>query len=192
MGWTRQAKKDAIGKWIKFDEEHPAWTVLFMGDPKIVEKVSTMGERKGEVYNAYEFPVEVEGEEKILSVTQRSLLRQLIEEEEEEPLPGRTLMIKCLDLKTKKEWKIREVKAEGSLETWKGKKETPQDKDDVLSPEERASVDEAKDREKFKKEVSKRTTARRKAEKKEPEITDNATEDREAEETREAETSEME
>ena len=192
MGWTKQAKKDAVGKWIKFDEEHPAWTVLFMGDPKIVEKVSTMGERKGEVYNAYEFPVEVEGEEKILSVTQRSLLRQLIEEEEEEPLPGRTLMIKCLDLKTKKEWKIREVKAEGSLETWKGKKETPQDKDDVLSPEERASVDEAKDREKFKKEVSKRTTARRKAEKKEPEITDNATEDREAEETREAETSEME
>ena len=187
MSWTKQAKKDAVGKWIKFDEDHSAWTCLFLGDPKIVEKVSTMGERKGEVYNAYEFPVEVEGEEKILSVTQRSLLRQLIEEEEEEPLPGRTLMIKCLDLKTKKEWKIREVKAEGSLETWKGKEKPKTDNDDVLNPEERASVEEAKSKEKFKKEVAKRTTARKKAEKKDPEVTENATENGQAEETREFE-----
>ena len=214
MSWTKQAKKDAVGKWIKFDEEHPAWTVLFMGDPKIVEKVSTMGERKGEVYNAYEFPVEVEGEEKILSVTQRSLLRQLIEEEEEEPLPGRTLMIKCLDLKTKKEWKIREVKAEGSLETWKGKKgekkEEESDKkgirreefDDKIKEKIEREVEENENtpeeeeernkKEKFKKEVAKRTTARRKTEKKEPEVTTDAAEVRETEETREDETSEME
>ena len=192
MGWTKQAKKDAVGKWIKFDEEHPAWTCLFLGDPKIVEKVSTMGERKGEVYNAYEFPVEVEGEEKILSVTQRSLLRQLIEEEEEEPLPGRTLMIKCLDLKTKKEWKIREVKAEGSLESWKGKKE-PKKEEEAQEKEETPNTDEKKkDKEKFKKEVAKRTTARKKAEKKEPEVTTDAAEVRETEETREDETSEME
>ena len=192
MSWTKQAKKDAIGKWIKFDEEHPAWTVLFMGDPKIVEKVSTMGERKGEVYNAYEFPVEVEGEEKILSVTQRSLLRQLIEEEEEEPLPGRTLMIKCLDLKTKKEWKIREVKAAGSLETWKGKKETKEEEVAQEKEEAQDTDEKKKDKEKFKKEVAKRTTARGKAEKKEPEVTTDATENGQAEETREAETSEME
>ena len=187
MGWTKQAKKDAVGKWIKFDEEHPAWTCLFLGDPKIVEKVSTMGERKGEVYNAYEFPVEVEGEEKILSVTQRSLLRQLIEEEEEEPLPGRTLMIKCLDLKTKKEWKIREVKAEGSLETWKGKKpeaEKAEKKEKSAPP---AEDEEKKDKEKFKQEVAKRTTARKKAEKKDTEVTENATENGQAEETREFE-----
>ena len=123
MSWTKQAKKDAMGRWIKFDEEHPSWTMTFLGDPKRVEKTSTMGDRKGEVYYAYEFPVEVDGEEKILSATQRSLINQLAEEHDEEPLPGRTLMIKCLDLRTKREWKIREVKAEGSLETWKGKKE---------------------------------------------------------------------
>ena len=192
MGWTKQAKKDAVGKWIKFDEEHPAWTVLFMGDPKIVEKVSTMGERKGEVYNAYEFPVEVEGEEKILSVTQRSLLRQLIEEEEEEPLPGRTLMIKCLDLKTKKEWKIREVKAEGSLETWKGKEKVKKELEESIEKDENEAKEKDNDKEKFKKEVAKRTQARKKTEKKTTESTENATEDREAEETREVETSEME
>ena len=187
MSWTKQAKKDAVGKWIKFDEEHPAWTCLFLGDPKIVEKVSTMGERKGEVYNAYEFPVEVEGEEKILSVTQRSLLRQLIEEDEEEPLPGRTLTIKCLDLKTKKEWKIREVKAEGSLETWKGKKE-PKKEEETQEKEETPDTEEKeKDKEKFKKEVAKRTTARKKAEKKDTEVTENATENGQAEETREFE-----
>ena len=192
MGWTKQAKKDAVGKWIKFDEEHPAWTVLFMGDPKIVEKVSTMGERKGEVYNAYEFPVEVEGEEKILSVTQRSLLRQLIEEEEEEPLPGRTLMIKCLDLKTKKEWKIREVKAEGSLETWKGKEKVKKMLEESIAKDEANAKETDNDKEKFKQEVAKRTTARRKTEKKEPEVTTDAAEVRETEETREDETSEME
>jgi hypothetical protein len=192
MGWTKQAKKDAIGKWIKFDEEHPSWTCLFLGDPKIVEKVSTMGERKGEVYNAYEFPVEVDGEEKILSVTQRSLLRQLIEEEEEEPLPGRTLMIKCLDLKTKKEWKIREVKAEGSLETWKGKKSDTEETEKKEKSTPPAYDEENKDKEKFKAEVAKRTTARRKAKKTETETTGNATEDREAEETREFEAAEVE
>lgn len=192
MGWTKQAKKDAIGKWIKFDEEHPSWTCLFLGDPKIVEKVSTMGERKGEVYNAYEFPVEVEGEEKILSVTQRSLLRQLIEEEEEEPLPGRTLMIKCLDLKTKKEWKIREVKAEGSLETWKGKKEAKKEEDTTEDETAEKPPAEDKEKEKFKKEVAKRTSARKKTEKSNTEIKENATEDRETEETRELEKAEVE
>lgn len=192
MGWTKQAKKDAIGKWIKFDEEHPSWTCLFLGDPKIVEKVSTMGERKGEVYNAYEFPVEVEGEEKILSVTQRSLLRQLIEEEEEEPLPGRTLMIKCLDLKTKKEWKIREVKAEGSLETWKGKKEAKKEEDTTEDETAEKPPAEDKEKEKFKKEVAKRTSARKKTENSNTEIKENATEDRETEETRELEKAEVE
>lgn len=192
MGWTKQAKKDAVGKWIKFDEEHPSWTCLFLGDPKIVEKVSTMGERKGEVYNAYEFPVEVEGEDKILSVTQRSLLRQLIEEEEEEPLPGRTLMIKCLDLKTKKEWKIREVKAEGSLETWKGKKEAKKEEDTTEDETAEKPPAEDKEKEKFKKEVAKRTSARKKTEKSNTEIKENATEDRETEETRELEKAEVE
>ena len=192
MSWTKQAKKDAVGKWIKFDEEHPSWTMTFLGDPKIVEKVSTMGERKGEVYNAYEFPVEVEGEDKILSVTQRSLLRQLIEEEEEEPLPGRTLMIKCLDLKTKKEWKIREVKAEGSLETWKGKKEAKKEEETVEdAPTDKPSAED-KEKERFMKEVAKRTSARKKTEKKEPETAENASKDGNTEETGKPETAEME
>lgn len=192
MGWTKQAKKDAVGKWIKFDEEHSSWTVLFLGDPKIVEKVSTMGERKGEVYNAYEFPVEVDGEEKILSVTQRSLLRQLIEEEEEEPLPGRTLMIKCLDLKTKKEWKIREVKAEGSLESWKGKKQTKEEPEPVEKKPEDEETEKAKDKAKFMQEVEKRKRAPRKPKKETTEIVNDATEKRETEETGELEAGKME
>ena len=188
MSWTKQAKKDALGRWIKFDEEHPSWVMTFLGDPKRVEKTSTMGDRKGEIYYAYEFPVEVDGEEKILSATQRSLINQLAEEHDEEPLPGRTLMIKCLDLRTKREWKIREVKAEGSLETWKGKKE-PKKEEEAQEKEETPNTDEKKkDKEKFKKEVAKRTTARKKAEKKEPEVTNDATENGQAEETREIET----
>ena len=132
MGWTNQAKKDAVGRWIKFDEEHPSWTVTFLADPQIVEKISTLGDRKGEAYNSYEFPVQVEGEEKILSVTQKSLLRQLIEEEEEDPLPGRTLVIKCLDLKKKTQWKIKEVAAPDNITNWKGDKEVGQDKEKFM------------------------------------------------------------
>ena len=124
-----------------------------------------MGDRNGEIYYAYEFPVEVDGEEKILSATQRSLINQLAEEHDEEPLPGRTLMIKCLDLRTKREWKIREVKAEGSLETWKGKKE-PKKEEEIQEKEETPDTEEKeKDKEKFKREVAKRTSARKKAEK---------------------------
>lgn len=181
MSWTKQAKKDAVGKWLKFDEEHSSWTCLFLGDPQIVEKVSTMGDRKGEKYNAYEFPVEVDGEEKILSVTQRSLLRQLIEEEEEEPLPGRTLMIKCLDLKSKKEWKIREVKAEGSLETWKGKKQTKEEPEPEEKQAENEDEEKKKDKAKFMQEVEKRKKAPKKQKKETTETTENATEEREAE-----------
>ena len=192
MGWTKQAKRDAIGKWIKFDEEHPSWTMTFLGDPKRVMKVSTMGERKGEEYPAYEFPVEVDGEEKILSATQRSLINQLAEEEEEEPLPGRTLMIKCLDLRTKREWKIREVKAEGSLESWKGKKSDTGEAEKKEKSTPPVDEEEYKEKEKFKKEVAKRTSARKKTEKKTTESTENATEDRETEETRELEAAEVE
>ena len=174
MGWTKQAKKDAVGKWIKFDEEHPSWTCLFLGDPKIVEKISTMGERKGEAYNAYEFPVEVEGEEKVLSVTQRSLLRQLIEEEEEEPLPGRTLTIKCLDLKTKKEWKIREVK--GALQSFSKTEEKKATVEEEQEPEAipEAEEQDKKAKEKFKKEVQKRARKVKKQEEADKEEESNA------------------
>lgn len=147
MGWTKQAKKDAIGRWIKFDEEHPSWTVTFLADPQIVEKTSTMGDRKGEKYNSYEFPVEADGEEKILSVTQKSLLRQLVEEEEEEPLPGRTLQIKCLDLKTKKEWKIREVKATGTVQSWAGKENDDKDKEKFMDGVEKKKASRKKKKE---------------------------------------------
>lgn len=168
MSWTRQAKKDAVGKWIKFDEEHPSWTMTFTGDPAIVDKVSTMGDRKGEHYNAYEFPVIVDGEEKILSVTQRSLLRQLIEEEEEEPLPGRTLTIKCLDIKTKKEWKIREVKGENNISRdWAAK---DKDKEDEASTEEAAqdSKEETPEHKKFMEGVKEQTKKNKTRSKKKP------------------------
>jgi hypothetical protein len=111
------------------------------------------------------FPVD--GEEKILSVTQRSLLRQLIEEEETEPLPGRTLMIKCLDLKSKKEWKIREVKATGTIQSFNSEKveDTGEEKEPEAIKE--APAQDTKAREKFKGEVQKRTKKRKEAEKKE-------------------------
>lgn len=136
MGWRDRAKKDSQGKWLKFDADTPKHIVTFLGEPKIVEKESTMGERKGEKYNAYEFPVLRENEEKILSVTQRSLLRLIVDEDEEESIIGKTYSIKCLDLTKKSTWKLKEI-AGPDITKWKDENKKEEDDEDDEEEEEK-------------------------------------------------------
>lgn len=137
MGWRERAKKDSQGKWLKFDADTPKHIVTFLGEPKIVEKESTMGERKGERYNAYEFPVLRENEEKILSVTQRSLLRLIVDEDEEESIIGKTYSIKCLDLTKKSTWKLKEI-AGPDITKWKEEHKKEEDDEDDEEEEEKS------------------------------------------------------
>src|SRR5574344_2340024 len=106
--WPKSAKKIAAGKWIRFDAQNPQHTLMFVGEPQVVEKVSQMGPNKGEKYSQMSFPVLLDGEEKILEPNS-SLLTQIIEEDEEETIIGAELLIKCLNPEKKTQWKIRRI-----------------------------------------------------------------------------------
>ena len=146
--WKSKAKKMMQGKWIRFDAETPAWTVTFEGEPQVVEKTAQTGPNKGETYEQMSFPVSVDGEPKLLEPN-RSLLAYIVDEDNQEDIIGRSFIIKCLDLKGKRQWKMTEVA--GDKPSW--------------------TAEEKKDKEKFRKEVQKRTKARKEEEKAvEPEV----------------------
>ena len=106
MSWQDKAKKIARGRWIKFDQAMPEHVLYFSTEPEEVEKTVQTGDRKGEKFRQMSFPVNEDGEKRILEPN-RSLLAQLIEEDSIKPIIGRTLKIKCLDLKGMRNWSIR-------------------------------------------------------------------------------------
>ena len=162
MSWTKEAKKLAAGKWIKFDAANPQHVLTFIGEPTKVEKVSQMGPSKGEVYYQMSFPVLLEGDEKILEPN-RSLLTQLIEEDEEQSIIGAEFLIKCLNPEKKTQWKLRRIAGAGSgIESYQ-KKAAPAQEDET-EPEASAqdSEEKEKDKAKFMEGVEKKKAARKK------------------------------
>lgn len=147
--WTVKAKKIAAGKWIRFDAANPQHTLTFVGEPEEVTKISQQGPTKGETYKQMSFPVLLDGEEKILEPN-KSLLTQLIEEDEEEPIIGSELLIKCLNPEKKTQWKIRRIaKGKDQITAYESKKE-PDIEPANTEPEDIAEDSQAsKDREEF-------------------------------------------
>ena len=169
MGWTKEAKKLAAGKWIKFDAANPQHVVTFIGEPTKVEKVSQMGPSKGEVYYQMSFPVLLDGDEKILEPN-RSLLTQLIEEDEEQSIIGAEFLIKCLNPEKKTQWKLRRIAGSGSgIEAYNKPKEPDVEAEADAERETRPPAPDTKDKEKFMAEVEKKKAARKKKEKAEEE-----------------------
>ena len=155
MGWTTKAKKIAAGKWVRFDAATPQHVVTFIGEPEEVEKESQQGPTKGEKYKQMSFPVLVEGEEKKLEPN-RSLLIQLIEEDEEQSIIGAEFLIKCLNPEKKTQWKLRRIAGAGSgIESYH--KPVPQPAEPAQEEETEADQEEekSKDKEKFMREVKK-------------------------------------
>ena len=172
--WKIKAKKMMQGKWIRFDAETPAWTVTFEGEPQVVEKTAQTGPNKGETYEQMSFPVSVDGEPKLLEPN-RSLLAYIVDEDNQEDIIGRSFIIKCLDLKGKRQWKMTEVA--GDKPSWTGKKQTAKEEKEEEEEEKskKKAAEEKKDKEKFRKEVQKRTKARKEAEQQtEPEVEESA------------------
>ena len=163
MAWQNRAKKLAAGKWIRFDDATPMHVVTFIGEPTEVTKVSTMGDRKGEEYTVLSFPVLVDGDEKKLEPN-NSLLNAILAEDEDEEIMGATVLIKCLNLKTKREWKIKRMKEDTDQKTITAK-EKLQEKEEK---KEEATVEQAGDEEEKKKfmEGVQKTAAKRKRTKK--------------------------
>lgn len=168
MSWQSKAKKMARGKWVRFDANEPIHTILFTGEPQIVEKTSTIGNRKGEKYEQLSFPVEEDGEDRILEPNM-SLLRLLLEEEEEEPIVGRKFKIKCLDVQNKREWKITEVAGDGIKQSWAGEKKIITEEKPLEKEEENTLVTKNEEKDKFMMQVKKRTKKLKAEEKKQTE-----------------------
>ena len=167
--WTKSAKKIAAGRWIRFDAQNPQYTLQFVGEPQVVEKVSQIGPSKGEKYSQMSFPVLLDGEEKILEPN-RSLLTQLIEEDEEETIIGAELLIKCLNPEKKTQWKIRRIAGKHEdIQTWKKKQEPDTDAHQNESDKQADEAEEDKDKEKFMEEVKKVKTKKQKKTTEEPE-----------------------
>ena len=159
--WTKEAKKVAAGKWIKFDSQQPSHVLTFYAEPTKVTKVSQMGPTKGEEYTQMSFPVLLDGEEKVLEPN-RSLLTQLIEEDEESPIIGAELLIKCLNPEKKTQWKIRRISGEGSgIESYSKPKPAAREEEPEEEPEPVKEVQADKDKEKFMEGV-KKTKAKKK------------------------------
>lgn len=183
MSWKSDAKKVAAGKWIRFDSSTPQHTLLFVGEPKKVEKESTLPGSKGEIYFQMSFPVEEDGESKILEPN-KSLLTQLIEEDDEEDIIGAEFLVKCLNPEKKTQWKIRRIKSDISVATERAAKKKPEPEEEP-EPEVIPDVEEQdkKAKEKFKKEVAKRSKKAKEQEKKVQEEEQHAEAVRESEET---------
>ena len=158
--WRKQAKKLMTGKWLKFDAENPAWTVTFVGEPQVVEKTAQQGPNAGEVYQQMSFPVEVNGEPKLLEPN-RSLLAYIMDEDSTEDIMGRTFLIKCLDLKGKRQWKMIEQGRGVASQSWTGEKKPQAEAEEPEKPKKKTRAAPDKDKEKFKKEVAKKTAERK-------------------------------
>lgn len=149
LSWREKAKKIAAGKWIRFDAANPQHTLTFVGEPEEVTKTSQQGPTKGETYKQMSFPVLLDGEEKILEPN-KSLLTQLIEEDEEEPIIGAELLIKCLNPEKKTQWKIRRIaKGKDQISAYEEKRKTEPKDEDNQSEERAKDTEENKDKEKF-------------------------------------------
>ncbi len=166
--WRKKAKKLTQGKWIRFDESTPKWIVTFVGEPTVVEKTAQSGPNAGEKYEVMSFPVEVDGEDKILEPN-RSLLLVMSDEDEDDEIIGKTFMIKCLDLKNKRSWKMVEQDTPISA---RKKKEESLEEEEVEEEEEDGEIEKAaedKEKKKFMAEVAKRKQKRSRKQKEQTE-----------------------
>jgi len=167
--WTKEAKKVAAGKWIKFDSQQPSHVLTFYAEPTKVTKVSQMGPTKGEEYTQMSFPVLLDGEEQVLEPN-RSLLTQLIEEDEDRPIIGAEFLIKCLNPEKKTQWKIRRISGAGSgIESYSKPTPAAREEEPEEEPETVKEVPADKDKEKFMEGVKQTKAKKEKKAKKEAE-----------------------
>jgi hypothetical protein len=91
MSWKDKAKDSLNGHFVKFSDQ-AVHKVKFLAEQP-PRKFPT---RDGKEAVSYEFSVEVNSQQKIMSVSSKRLLKKLIAEDDKEPLIGRTLTIKAV------------------------------------------------------------------------------------------------
>jgi hypothetical protein len=120
MSWQQEAEGVAEGNWVKFTATKADRILTIVGEPTKKKKESTIQGKKGEFYYQMSFPVEIDGEEKLLEPN-KSLLTLLLAEDRIEPIIGRPIRIICNDPETKKSWMIRPVADQRTVtRSWSG------------------------------------------------------------------------
>ena len=158
--WRKQAKKLMAGKWVKFDPENPSHVITFQGEPAVVDKTAQTGPNAGETYQQLSFPVECDGEPKLLEPN-RSLLAYVMDEDATEDIIGRTFIIKCMDLKSKRQWKMTEQASGIQKAQWSGKEEAQEEEEEEKPRPKKKPKAKDPEKEKFMKEVEKRKAAKK-------------------------------
>lgn len=101
---ARDWKKEAVsgGQYLKF-ESGTKLVVHFISGPEPHEFEA----RDGKTVRGWEWVVDVDGEQKVLSVTSKRLLAILADEDDEEELNGRSLQITALGDGMNRQWRVR-------------------------------------------------------------------------------------
>ena len=184
MAWQNKASKMAMGQFVRVKSERMA-IIRFDGEPI---------EAKGKDFNQkpideLQFPVTLwdersvsdrykegeaarivtseKGEAKLFPTSGGPLLRELMAEDREESIMGRTFILSHTGTARDTSYKFREVKVPKQAVIAKQEDEEEEIEEEKV-PEAIPDVDEqeAKRKEKFAKEVAKKTKARKKAEEK--------------------------
>jgi len=187
MAWQNKASKMAMGQFVRVKSERMA-IVRFDGEPTEAKSKDFNGKPVDEL----QFPVtfwdersvsdryaegeaakmvrDGKGEAKLFPTSGGPLLRELMAEDREESIMGRTFIISHTGTARDTSYKFREVKVPKQAVIAR-EEEEEENISDEKEPEavENVEEQEAKEKEKFKKEVAKRTKARKTATKKDVE-----------------------
>lgn len=104
MTWKDEARESLNGRFIKFSDG-TEYRVKFLAEPEQRKFLA----RNGKEAESYEFPVEVNSQQKIMSVSSKRLMKKLIAEDDKESLIGRTLTIKAVGDGTLRDWVVQGV-----------------------------------------------------------------------------------
>jgi len=121
----RKAAKDVVesSDYIKFKDGQKQ-RITFLDAPEVGEFTGKDGKTKP----SFDFPVEVDGEEKTWSITSKKLLDLILEEDDDNPIEGRTFDITCKGEGFDRRYRMKEVP--GVQSYGKKKKAEPEEEEE--------------------------------------------------------------
>jgi len=122
--WRKAARETVESSdYIKFKDGQKQ-RITFLDAPEVGEFTGKDGKTKP----SFDFPVEVDGEEKTWSVTSKKLLDLILEEDDDNPIEGRTFDISCKGEGFDRRYRMKEVP--GVQSYGKKKKAEPEEEEE--------------------------------------------------------------
>ena len=153
--WAQKAKEVAESSdYIKFKDGQKI-RITFLDEPEVGEFTGKDGKTKP----SFDFPVEVEGQEKTWSITSKKLLDLVLEEHEEQDIIGRTFDISCKGEGFDRRYRMKEVpgvQSYGKKKAAKPKEEEEEAEEENEGVEEEGEDDDGEEEKKPKRETAKK------------------------------------